>query len=72
MSPSSGIEDNVNIRMNAQTLESAVWKKMYIELRELVTASPLQSTFLQSFQANLDPDDTEGLICLDNIKVIWF
>ncbi len=72
VSPSSGIEDNVNIRMNAQTLESAVWKKMYIELRELVTASPLQSTFLQSFQANLDPDDTEGLICLDNIKVIWF
>ena len=26
------------------------WKKMYIELRELVTASPIQSTFLQSFQ----------------------
>jgi len=68
----SGIQDNVNIRMNAQAPESAVWKKMYIELRELVTASPNQSTFLQSFQANLDAGDTEGLICLDNIKVIWF
>ena len=68
----SGIQDNVNIRMNAQAPESAVWKKMYIELRELVTASPIQSTFLQSFQANLDAGDTEGLICLDNIKVIWF
>ena len=68
----SGIQDNVNIRMNAQAPESAVWKKMYIELRELVTASPIQSTFLQSFQANLDAGDTEGVICLDNIKVIWF
>lgn len=68
----SGIQDNVNIRMNAQAPESAVWKKMYIELRELVTASPIQSTFLQSFQATLDSDNIEGVICLDNIKVIWF
>ncbi len=68
----SEIEDNVNIRLNAQASENVVWKKMYIELTELVTASPNQSTFLQSFQANLDADDTEGFICLDNIKVIWF
>ena len=68
----SGQSNNVNIRMNAQTPESVIWKKIYIELRELVTASPNQSTFLQSFQANLDADDTEGLIYFDNIKVIWF
>lgn len=68
----SGEANNVNIRMNAQSPESVIWKKIYIELRELVTASPNQSTFLQSFQANLDADDTEGVICLDNIKVIWF
>ena len=68
----SGIQDNVNIRLNAQATESVVWKKMYIELRELVTASPIQSTFLQSFQANLDVDNIDGVICLDNIKVIWF
>ncbi len=68
----SGQSNNVNIRMNAQTPESVIWKKIYIELKELVTASPNQSTFLQSFQANLDVDDTEGLIYFDNIKVIWF
>ena len=68
----SGQSNNVNIRMNAQKPESVIWKKIYIELRELVTASPNQSTFLQSFQANLDVDDTEGLIYFDNIKVIWF
>ncbi len=68
----SGQVNNVNIRMNAQSPENVIWKKMYIELRELVTASPNQSTFLQSFQANLDVDDSEGVICLDNIKVIWF
>jgi hypothetical protein len=68
----SGIQDNINIRLNAQATESVVWKKMYIELRELVTASPVQSTFLQSFQANLDVDNIDGVICLDNIKVIWF
>ena len=65
-------QNNVNIRMNAQEPESVVWKKLYIELNELVTASPNLSEFLQSFVANLDADDTEGFVYLDNIKVVWF
>ena len=58
--------------MNSQPLEDVQWKKIYIELNELVIASPNQSTFQQSFVANFDNGETEGIICLDNIKVVWF
>ena len=66
-----GITNNINVRMNAQEVDAVYWKKIYIELKELVIASPNQSSFLQSFSASLDAEDTEGLIYLDNIKVVW-
>lgn len=68
----TGVTNNINIRMNSQPLEDVQWKKIYIELNELVIASPNQSTFQQSFVANFDNGETEGVICLDNIKVVWF
>jgi hypothetical protein len=64
--------NNVNIRLNGQEPDVAVWKKIYIELKELVTASPNQTLFLQTFSAFLDEGDTEGLIYIDNIKVLWY
>lgn len=66
------ITNNVNIRLNGQEPDVAVWKKIYIELKELVTASPNQTLFLQTFSAFLDEGDTEGLIYIDNIKVLWY
>jgi len=67
----SGQQNNVNVRMNAQDPEAVVWKKIYIELNELITASPNQSTFLQSFVANLDSELSTRFIHIDNIKVLW-
>ena len=67
----SGQQNNVNIRMNAQNPESVTWKKIYIELNELITASPNESTFLQSFVANLDEELSTRFIHIDNIKVLW-
>jgi hypothetical protein len=57
--------------MNAQNPESVTWKKIYIELNELITASPNESTFLQSFVANLDEELSTRFIHIDNIKVLW-
>ena len=68
----SGVTNNVNIRMNGQEIEDVQWKKIYIELKELVIGSPNQSSFKQSFIANFDNGEVEGIICLDNIKVVWF
>ena len=67
-----GSTNNINIRLNAQDAEDVEWKKIYIELSELISASPNQSLYLQSFSAFLDADDSEGLIFLDNIKVLWY
>lgn len=64
--------NNVNIRLNAQKPNEVVWKKIYIDLKELIGNSPAGSKFLPSFTAFLDDGDTEGEILIDNIKVIHF
>ena len=72
VNPDNTTQNNVNIRLNGQSSEDAVWKKIYIELKELVIASPNQAQFLQTFSAFLDEGDSEGLIYIDNIKVLWY
>ena len=69
---SSSIKNNTNYQLNDQDPSSVKWKKIYIDLKELVSNSPAGSYFEQSFQAILDKDDTEGLIVIDNIKVVHF
>ena len=71
ISPSS-IKNNTNYQLNDQNPSSVKWKKIYIDLRELVSNSPAGSYFEQSFQAMLDEGDSEGLIVIDNIKVVHF
>jgi hypothetical protein len=69
---SESTTNNVHIRLNAQKPDVAVWKKIYIDLRELIGNSPSGSVFSQSFIASLDEGNTEGIILIDNIKVIHF
>ena len=69
--PNGSTENNINIQMNQQSAESVVWKKIYIDLKELVGLSG-GTGFLQSFQAALDDGDSEGLILIDNIKVVHY
>jgi len=68
----SGVTNNINIRLNAQSPESVVWKKIYIELTELIKASPNSSNFQQSFSCYLDPGQIATEILIDNIKVVYF
>ena len=68
----AGVTNNINIRLNAQNPETVVWKKIYIELRELIGASPNSSNFLQSFSCYLDPGQISTEILIDNIKVVYF
>ena len=64
-------ETHINVSLNPQDGSSVVWKKIYIELSEIIGLSEAES-FLQTFQATLDAGDTEGLIYIDNIKVVHF
>ena len=65
-------QNNIHVRLNAQKPNEVRWKKMYIDLREIVTNSAGANTFLISLQAALDEANTEGVIVLDNIKVVHF
>jgi hypothetical protein len=68
----SGVTNNINIRLNAQSPESVVWKKIYIELKELISSAPNSSSFRQSFSCYLDPGQISTEILIDNIKVVYF
>lgn len=72
ISASSGATDNPNIQLNAQDDGEVVWKKIYIELREIVVGSPTADYFELSFSCLLDDGDVAGEINIDNIKVIHF
>jgi hypothetical protein len=58
--------------LNKQAPSAVKWKKIYIDLKELISNSPAGTYFEQSFQALLDEGDTEGTIIIDNIKVVHF
>jgi hypothetical protein len=60
-----------NAGFNQQAPSSVKWKKMYIELTELIGNSSNGSNFIQTFKANLDTNRTESFICIDNIKIIY-
>lgn len=69
---SSSIKNNDNIQLNDQEPSEVKWKKIYIDLKELVSSSTTAEYFKQSFKAGLDSGDGEGTIIMDNIKVVYF
>lgn len=71
ISPSSVI-NNPNIQLNAQNESDVKWKKIYIDLKELIGNSPNDANILQSLIAKLDPDKDNTQIRIDNIKVVYF
>lgn len=67
-----GVTPNPYIRLNSQDPLSVKWKKIYIDLREIISNSSNAVYFKPSFQAYLDDKNTQGQIILDNIKVVHF
>lgn len=68
----SGVVDNPNIQLNPQDNSSVKWKKIYIDLKEIVSNSPSAEYFELSFFSQLDEGENSGQINIDNIKVIHF
>lgn len=63
--------DNPYIRLNSQS-GTVQWKKIYIDLREIVSASTSANYFEFSFQSFLDTDESVGEVNIDNIKAVYF
>lgn len=68
----SSVTPNQYIQLNPQSPAEVQWKKIYIDLREIISNSTSAIYFKPSFQALLDDGDSEGQIILDNIKVVHF
>lgn len=68
----SGTLPNTHIRLNAQKSLPVVWKKIYLDLREIVSASANGAYFEQSFEAYLEEGLSNTEIEIDNIKLIHF
>lgn len=66
------VKNNINYQINRQDPATVKWKKIYIEMKEIVGNSPSAEYFKVSLQAGLDPGDANGFIILDNIKVVHF
>ena len=71
ISPTNVI-NNPNIQLNAQDESEIQWKKIYIDLKELIGNSPNDSNILQSLIAKLDNGKENTQIRMDNIKVVYF
>lgn len=66
------VTERPNIRLNAQSADDIQWKKIYIELREVVSGSTNATSFKQRLYAKLDTEGTNTKILIDNIKVVHF
>ena len=69
---STEIKNNRHIRLNDQDPADVKWKKIYIDLKEIISNSPNAEYFKQSFEAFLDEGKSSSFIIFDNIKVVRF
>jgi hypothetical protein len=72
ISSATEYKNNPYIQLNSQVSSDVRWKKIYIDMKEIISNSSNANSFLMSFQASLDAGDSDGLIVLDNIKVVYF
>ena len=67
-----GVKKNTNIQLNKSKPAEVKWKKIYIELKELVGASDASAYFDHGFEAWKERDLANTEIRIDNIKVVYF
>jgi hypothetical protein len=65
-------QDDPLIQMNPQTTGTEVWKKMYINLKDNVSAQISASNYDIYFLSILDKGKTTSSFYIDNIKVVHF
>ncbi len=66
------IQNHPNIQLNDQQIGCEVWKKIYIDLREIVSGTPQGESYKISLEATLEAGGIPRNILLDNVKVVYF
>lgn len=64
-------KSNPNIQLNPFDFQTIGWKKIYIDLKELVSSYPNASYYKHYFTASLDAGKTESEIIIDNVRFIY-
>ena len=67
-----GFNANAHILVNPLKPAEVRWRKMYIDIREIVGYSVNYNNFALMLTAVIDDINTESFVCLDNIKLIHF
>ncbi len=66
------VTNHPNIQMNDQPIGGAVWKKIYIDLREIISGTPSAQYYKLTFQAALEAGGVPRDILIDNVKLVHF
>lgn len=66
------VTNHPNIQMNGQQIGCEVWKKIYIDLREIVSGTPNAQNYELTLQAALEAGGVSRSIMIDNIKVVHY
>ncbi len=64
------IKYHPNVQINAQDPSSAVWKKIYIDLKDIVSGTPLAEYYKISLISRLKDSGVSGDVIIDNVKVV--
>ncbi len=68
---SGGINNLMHVLIVAQKPENLRWRKMYIDLRSLVSAVGVGNTFKLKLVSILEEAATESMVAIDNIKLVY-
>ncbi len=65
-------KNNPNIQLNAQNASSLKWKKIYVDLKDIISNSGTATFFEQTFRSELGSGVSSAEIQIDNVKVVYF
>ncbi|MES2588314.1 MAG: hypothetical protein V4622_04985 [Bacteroidota bacterium] len=68
----NGSKDNPNIQLNPQDASTMVWKKIYIDLHEIVSFSTSATKFEHYLMSVIDEGKSQADVYIDNIKIVYF
>lgn len=63
---------NVNVQLNGQQEADVEWKKIYLDLKTIISGYPSSTGYYLSFDALMPDSLTNGYVNIDNMKLVHF
>jgi hypothetical protein len=72
VTPDNQKKQHFNVPVNRQNTSDMKWKKIYIDLKDIVSNSASNAQFSHYFSTLLNTDESQNDVYIDNIKVVHF